>query len=653
MNKKEHKFQEKIECIFNLISKKDLNHFVKLFFIKDGKTSFEHRKSYIYRNWIKKKDKPIIPKKFKKEYMQYPFYELNINRKRLFDSGEEFLDMDIESFCKKIKDYIHFWIEIDLEKEIGYRYVYVFNIQNEEQRPYIDYYEINYKESISINKVAIEVKPPQNKSFGEGEYYIGELEYKRDKIILTFENSGDYISMLFNKELSQNQNEYLVGVGIGISSFNKMIPIAKKVVLSKELIDDISNLYLTLNETEILVAKENTFKLNYHHKNSFQENHLSKYINKINKINNLFKTLNKENIFNSFYQKLTFKEFSSINSLFQRFKQNRSYFITYRKRVFDTLFNSYEKERYNSIYIVMPTFTNDNIFEYLSPNALSLQNSFIELTKKVKISIVFVLKDCNEELNYEFKSFLEKIYPHTNIYISTKKRLDGVVNSIDFLYTNRENFLVSRFLRVDRPVFNIYEDKSIIAEHQAMFKKIINRSIEYSKFRDSFINLCEISHPILKTLSGVWYSYTYGSHINSNNDIKFWNDKVVIYENGKVDYYSDNIKTAEGYIIIKNYQSILILNDILTNRLITIVFDHQEYKIQKAFMIKSVTKQIEKDFDMFTIGIFSRKPIEISKAKEILGDIDNVRILESGHISNRLINYLIDEYGYNRAFDNF
>jgi hypothetical protein len=301
----------------------------------------------------------------------------------------------------------------------------------------------------------------------------------------------------------------------------------------------------------------------------------------------------------------------------------------------------------------MPTFTNDNIFEYLSPNALSLQNSFIELTKKVKISIVFVLKDCNEELNYEFKSFLEKIYPHTNIYISTKKRLDGVVNSIDFLYTNRENFLVSRFLRVDRPVFNIYEDKSIIAEHQAMFKKIINRSIEYSKFRDSFINLCEISHPILKTLSGVWYSYTYGSHINSNNDIKFWNDKVVIYENGKVDYYSDNIKTAEGYIIIKNYQSILILNDILTNRLITIVFDHQEYKIQKAFMIKSVTKQIEKDFDMFTIGIFSRKPIEISKAKEILGDIDNVRILESGHISNRLINYLIDEYGYNRAFDNF
>jgi hypothetical protein len=84
----------------------------------------------------------------------------------------------------------------------------------------------------------------------------------------------------------------------------------------------------------------------------------------------------------------------------------------------------------------MPTFTNDNIFEYLSPNALNLQNSFIELTKKVKISIVFVLKDCNEELNYEFKSFLEKIYPHTNIYISTKKRLDGVVNSIDFLYTN-------------------------------------------------------------------------------------------------------------------------------------------------------------------------------------------------------------------------
>ena len=50
--------------------------------------------------------------------MQYPFYELNINRKRLFDSGEEFLDMDIESFCKKIKDYIDGKITLIKTKEL-------------------------------------------------------------------------------------------------------------------------------------------------------------------------------------------------------------------------------------------------------------------------------------------------------------------------------------------------------------------------------------------------------------------------------------------------------------------------------------------------------------------------------------------------------
>jgi hypothetical protein len=643
MNRKEHQFQQKIECIFNIMSKKDLNHFVKLFFINSGKTKFEHRKSYLHKNWIRKKDKAITPRMFKGEYLKYPFSNLRVNGRSIFDSADEFLAININSFCKKVKEYTSSQVEIDIREEIEYRYIYVFNIQEEEQKPYIDYYEIEYKgRDIIADKIDIEVKPPKKKAIGDKEYYSGKLEYKKNKIILTFENSSDYISVLFNRELINSYNEYLVGVGIGISSFNKMIPIAKKVILTKEIISDVSQLYLTLNETEILVAKENTFKLNYHHENSFRYNHLIKYINKIKGIDNLFKSLDRENIFNSFYEKLAFKEFFSLNSLFQKLKHNRSYFVNYRKRVFDTLFKSHKKEEYSSIYIVMPTFTDDNIFEHLSPKALLLQDEFIKLTQKVQISIVFVLKDCEEQLSYEFKQFLKKIYLDTNIYFSTKSELKGVVNSIDFLYTNRENFLVSRFLRVDRPVFNIYIDKSTIAEHRAMFRKILNRSMEYDKFINGNNGLCDIDHPLLETLSGVWYYYTYGSHINSDKIVKFWSNRVVIYTDGRVDYYHNDIKTARGSILIKEYQSILILNDILTKRLITIVFDHQEYKIQKAFLVKVITKQIQKDFDIFAIGIFSREPIEISKAKEILGDIDNVRILESRDISDRLVDYFMN-----------
>jgi len=63
-------------------------------------------------------------------------------------------------------------------------------------------------------------------------------------------------------------------------------------------------------------------------------------------------------------------------------------------------------------------------------------------------------------------------------------------------------------------------------------------------------------------------------------------------------------------------------------------------------VVKIVSKQYHKDFDMMVLGICSRKPIERAKAQEILGDVESVRVLESGKISDDLANYLIDEYGY-------
>ena len=288
--------------------------------------------------------------------------------------------------------------------------------------------------------------------------------------------------MLFNRELSNSDNEYLVGVGIGISNYNNTIPIAKKVILSREIIKDFSGLYLTLNETEILMAKENTFKLNYQNMCSFKDNHLEKYVDKMEKLDRLFKTLGKEDSFGSFYEQLAFKEFSSLHSIFRKVQQKHSYFINYRKRILDILLKSYQQEQYKSIFMVIPTFGDDNLFEHLSPKALVLQEEFLALSREVKISIVFVLKDCKESLSCEFKGILERLSKQIDISFSFKCELKNLVNSIDFLYTDRQNFLISKFLRVDRPVFNLFMDKSTIAEHETMYKKIVNRSITYKAF---------------------------------------------------------------------------------------------------------------------------------------------------------------------------
>ncbi len=59
---------------------------------------------------------------------------------------------------------------------------------------------------------------------------------------------NDYISTIFNTDLINNRTKYLVGVGIGIADINQKIPIAKKVILIKDKIEDSDELYLVLNE---------------------------------------------------------------------------------------------------------------------------------------------------------------------------------------------------------------------------------------------------------------------------------------------------------------------------------------------------------------------------------------------------------------------
>ena len=419
---------------------------------------------------------------FKGEYSDYPFSKLSINGKTLFKSANDFLDSSLEKFCSQIKTYINQQIKLEIDIDMRYKYIYLFNFVNEERSSCIDYYYIEYIEANSSSEVEIVVTPPKNISKFNIKPYYGNLKYQKNRIIITFENENDYISMLFNRELINSDNEYLIGVGTGISNYNYMIPISKKVILSREIIKDVSELYLTLNETEILIAKENTFKLNYQNISSFKQNHLEKYVDKVEKLDRLFRTLSREDDFGLFYEQLAFKEFSSLYSIFQKIQQKHSYFINYRKRIFDILLQSYKQEQYKSIFIVMPIFVDDNIFEHLSPKALEFQEEFITLSKEVKISIIFVLKDCKEPLNDEFSSILEKLSKQINISFSFKSKLENLVNSIDFLYTDRQNFLVSKSLRVDNPVFNLSINKSTIAEYETMYKKIVNRSITYKAF---------------------------------------------------------------------------------------------------------------------------------------------------------------------------
>jgi len=638
MNTKEQLFYKKSSLIFNLICKKDLEYFASLFIAKDSKTSLEHRKLYLKSRWLNARN-PVYPKLFLKEYSNYPFSELTIHGKEIFKDANEFLEMDIERFSHRIEAYKEQAIKrtSEINPNNLYYYFYVFNQYSIKENQHIDYYTITYEESKLSNHINIHVQPPTSKSSININSYYGTVTYKENKIILSFENEDDHISALFNTDLTDHHAKYLVGVAIGIANRNKKIPIAKKVILSKKRLKNTNELYLSLNETEIIYATENSYKLKNDHE-KYHTNFLYDYIEKINRLNQLFQTLQHQNpSYGSFYRQLAFKEFSSTNQIFQKIKRNHAYYVNYRKRIFDILLKSHPYENYQSLYIVMPTYQEDNIFEHESFKSLRLREALKQLSQKVNIEIIFIIQHCHQPFSYEFNNFLASLYPHIHIYFSTKDLVASAVNSIDFILTNNENFVISKLLRSNSPVFTLFQDKTTIQEHEGMYQKILNRSIKYEIFTTQKRQLCLDQHPLIKHLAGKWYFYLYGTQ-------KFWQAHIRIAKDGTVTLINENGEKEYGEILHKEHQSVILLEDTKTKRLLTIIFDHQAHQTIHAFTVQVVAKQFQSHLDLLSIGLFSRYKLPIETAQNILGDVDDVRLLNHERIQERLKNYLSEKF---------
>ena len=620
-------FQQKMNFIFEKISNSRLDEFTKLFYI-NGKTTFENRRYNLNKNWLKK---ATISKTFKKEYHLYPFSLKIYNGQKLFTDVHQFLEMELIEFQTRILAYIEYERIVLVPKDMNYTHLYTFSSHGIEKNNNIDAYQIEHLKHIG-NRVDILVTPPCNKASLNIASYTGTLKLKNNKIILTFENNQDYISAIFNLELLNRHSKFLVGVIIGIADINEKIPVSKKVILAKEPIANVDSLYLILNETEIISANENTYEFKYHDKNLLNT-HLEKYIQKVQRVNSLFKRFSKQGYFTSFYEQVAFQEFSATNNLFQKFNKNHSFYVYYRKRILNILIDSYKHKPYKKLFMVMPIYQEDNPFEQQSDNAIKLQKGLKKLSKNVMVEMIFVIKDCEKPFKEEFMVFLKEIYSLIKISFVFKEKVEYEVNSFDFFYTDNSDFVVSKLLRTNTTAFQLYQHKNNVNEYHTIFRTISNRSISYQEFIVSKTKICTKENPLLKKLSGEWYHYFYGSKF-------FWEDRVVIFEDGRVEYYCEEQKREEGKIITKEYQSVILLDNNITKRLSTIIFDHQPYQIQKAFFTKNVTKQFETNLDIFSIGILSRRPIPEDKAIEILGDIEDARFLEKSMMSKKLSNYL-------------
>jgi len=95
----------------------------------------------------------------------------------------------------------------------------------------IHYYKIEYVSKKNNNEFYIDVYPPTYKQEQlQVEKYRG-IAIISNKIILQFQNSNDYISAIFNPELLNSFQNYLVGVAIGIADIKSKNPVAKRYTI--------------------------------------------------------------------------------------------------------------------------------------------------------------------------------------------------------------------------------------------------------------------------------------------------------------------------------------------------------------------------------------------------------------------------------------
>jgi len=634
MNTNNFNFKEKIDYIYKKIAKEDMRTLAKLFLGKE-KTSIENRVLHLRNIWLKKEN--FVPRLFKKEFNNYAISQLKIEDSPIFIDAQSFLNMNLDEFYKKIDFYIYKKQDFDFEKEIGYKYLYIFSQKADKENYFLDYYQIEFNDTKSINIIEINVYPPQyNKKTS---IYKGKLTIDKNKLLLNIKNEYDHIQALFNRELQNSQLDYLVGVAIGISDFNQKTPIAKKVVLSKEKIEGLAELYLILNETEVVSATENIQYLSNIVNIKKEDIQFKKLSNKVNSINKFLQQSSKK-YYKSFYHQLAFKEFIYINEIFQKVSNNKAYYNTFRETMLTALLESYEYEKYDSLYIVMPIYTKYGLFNHHSETIDFIKNKFLELSKKIKLKFIFTLKEYDYDLTH-IKPYLDELSKNAKIYFVLNKNIENLVNSRDFIFSKNKDFVIIQELRSLKAAHKLYLSKLSHQEYENYYRKIKAYSIEYKNFikEPKLIKFDKIDD-ITKKLLGKWNIYFFGINQKiSKLNIVFKNDK-------SVEIYKNNALKSIGFMIHKNVQTIIILDNLITKRSIIISFDNNIHLINEAFIINILSKEFYFDYDAYIIGICSKKTIKYEDLNNILLNKPQTRCINSKEVRERLSKYLVSNIGY-------
>jgi len=162
-----------------------------------------------------------------------------------------------------------------------------------------------------------------------------------------------------------------------------------------------------------------------------------------------------------------------------------------------------------------------------------------------------------------------------------------------------------------------------------------NSDIDTTDKIDEFLNhrlkqntIFQHNLEILDKLVGKWYMYSYPSNSRLAD---IWETETTIYDN----YCVVDEHKNEGTLNIGKTQTVILKESAGSKNITSITFDNARI-FYNVFLFSRVSKSNSINKELFNFGICSRKKLDKSVVKEILGDINNVQLQVNYDILERI-----------------
>lgn len=633
---------KKVKIVYELLCDEDIMQLVDLF---TNENLFKEKPNY-RSNRKKWAQKLIAEESVGKDHLQKEYELLKISRlymddKIVFDKDVFFGD-DLDAFRDRVEEYAHYLRVTSFDVDMEYKYIYLYD----ENLKKLVYYHVEYAaihQVTSQNSLMIKVYSSKD----DGVEYRGSIEKRKNKIVLVFENSYDMIHIIFNALLTTNHantslydNYY--GLAIGIDDQNQQTPVAKKVVFSKKIFDEKEKeqLYLILNETQTLEAKESLYALEA--KSTLDADHVGKYYQNIKDMHTFFSNIKYSKIIKtSIMHHMVFTEFHVYQKMFEKFSSQQDYFLRDRKRVCLEFIRFLQSATIKKVMLSLPIFIKkDNIFFMETYEKKSMKTLFVELAQKgVVIEIVFVVQERDEYENRQIRGVLKELNAAgVKIYFVIKKEIEKSVSSYDFCCMKDGIDAIFKSKTRFKEMFTITRNREQIKNLMIDFQNIVKKSYNYEDVKSGKF-VIGIENPILKKLIGKWYLYFYGSYTFQDGTPVFWDIEIEVRSDFTVVEFSKN--NSLGYGRVEVFKKMVLFSVVSAKTDNTFYMVVNTNKISDVISVMVYSKQDQKDIDMAMIGVASREKLMKEEAQNLLGESKNTVLKTSPMLQVKIDEFIL------------